>query len=195
MRFDVGDTVSDPSNNEIPAVLNPGTGERYNPMVLDPSESTETHRLEVVRKPGMWTGNGQTWHDVIKSDHMLTVADCKHDQVEIWELSNPSGGWFHPLHIHLVDGRILDRNGKPPFPYERGPKDVFYLGENETVRVLIRFGPQDGRYMVHCHNLVHEDHDMMVQFNVGEVYANRKDDPNDPMFAARAKPISEMGPL
>ena len=31
----------------------------------------------------------------------------------------------------------------------------------------MRFGPQRGRYMMHCHNLVHEDHDMMTQFEVG----------------------------
>ena len=42
-----------------------------------------------------------------------------------------------------------------------------YVGENETVRVLMKFGPHRGRYMVHCHNLPHEDHDMMHQFSVG----------------------------
>ena len=26
--------------------------------------------------------------------------------------------------------------------------------------------------MVHCHNLVHEDHDMMVQFSVGDLRNN-----------------------
>ena len=52
-----------------------------------------------------------------------------------------------------------------PFAFERGPKDVTYLGENETVRVITRFDGT-GKYMMHCHNLVHEDHDMMVQFNV-----------------------------
>jgi FtsP/CotA-like multicopper oxidase with cupredoxin domain len=76
-------------------------------------------------------------------------------------------------------------------PYEKGPKDVVYVGENETVRVAMRFSgppagegwPQpQGRYMMHCHNLVHEDHDMMMQFSVG--------DPNhapefDPITAAR----------
>jgi hypothetical protein len=30
----------------------------------------------------------------------------------------------------------------------------------------MRFGPNVGRYMMHCHNLVHEDHDMMVQWEV-----------------------------
>ena len=132
---------------------------------------------------------------MISSDYKFTVANCEREQVEIWELENPSGGWFHPLHIHLIDFKILDRNGKPPFPWERGPKDVAYLGENEKVRVLVRFGPNEGRYMVHCHNLVHEDHDMMIQFNVGKVYSNNADDPNDPRLAAPAKPISQMKPL
>jgi spore coat protein A, manganese oxidase len=42
-----------------------------------------------------------------------------------------------------------------------------YLGESESVRVIARFGPHTGRYMIDCHNLVHEDHDMMVQYEVG----------------------------
>ena len=49
-------------------------------------------------------------------------------------------------------------------PFERGPKDVVYTGEDETIKIIAKFGPQAGRYMIHCHNLVHEDHDMMSQF-------------------------------
>jgi spore coat protein A len=30
-----------------------------------------------------------------------------------------------------------------------------------------KFGPQSGKYMLHCHNVVHEDHDMMTHFTVG----------------------------
>ena len=195
MRFEVAGEATSTRNNFIPEVLNPGAGELYNPMPLRESDATGLHKLQVVRKDGHWTVNGKTWEDVIESDYKFTIANCEREQVEVWELENPSGGWFHPLHIHLIDGKILDRNGKPPFNYERGPKDVFYLGENEKVRVLIRFGPNEGRYMVHCHNLVHEDHDMMVQFNVGKVYSNNADDPNDPRLAAPAKPISQMKPL
>jgi hypothetical protein len=33
-----------------------------------------------------------------------------------------------------------DRNGKPPFPCELGGKDTVYVGENETVRVVAKFG-------------------------------------------------------
>ncbi len=49
--------------------------------------------------------------------------------------------------------------------------------------------------MVHCHNLVHEDHDMMVQFNVGRSYDDNEDDPNDPVLADRAKSIRRMRSL
>ena len=30
----------------------------------------------------------------------------------------------------------------------------------------MKFGGHAGKYMMHCHNLVHEDHDMMGQFEV-----------------------------
>jgi FtsP/CotA-like multicopper oxidase with cupredoxin domain len=108
-----------------------------------------------------------TWEDVIASQYRETVANPASGDVQIWEITNSSGGWFHPVHIHLIDFKILDRNGRPPFDYEKAPKDVAYLGENETVRMIGRFERQVGRYMMHCHNLVHEDHDMMVQFEVG----------------------------
>ena len=194
MQFEVASEATSTKNNSIPDVLNPGTEEFYNPMPLKESDATGIQKLQVVRKNGQWTINGRTWEDVIASDYKFTVANCDLDQVEVWELENPSGGWFHPLHIHLIDFKILDRNGRPPFAYERGPKDVAYLGENEKVRVLARFGREQGRYMVHCHNLVHEDHDMMVQFNVGKTFPNGGD-PNDPRLAAPAKPISQMKPL
>jgi FtsP/CotA-like multicopper oxidase with cupredoxin domain len=151
-------------------------------MRLKEADATVTRRIALARTGGIWTINGQTWDDVINSEFQLLLADPKLNATEIWELENAGGGWFHPLHIHLVDFKILDRNGRPPFDYELGPKDVAYLGEKETVRVLVKFGPHRGRYMVHCHNLVHEDHDMMAQFAVGMRPGAR--DPNDPIGGA-----------
>ena len=93
--------------------------------------------------------------------------------VEQWTIINESGGWFHPVHIHLIDAKIIARNtnGGKPFAWELGPKDVFYTGEGESVTALMQFNTQpdgEGKYMIHCHNLVHEDHDMMVQFSAGD---------------------------
>jgi spore coat protein A, manganese oxidase len=122
-------------------------------------------RLVLERSGGQWTVNGTTWQQVVDSNFTKTLGNPVQGTTEIWELANESGGWFHPLHIHLVDFKILSRNGRAPANYEMAPKDVCYLGPNESVRVIMRFDGL-GRYMVHCHNLVHEDHDMMTQFAV-----------------------------
>jgi FtsP/CotA-like multicopper oxidase with cupredoxin domain len=164
MAFDVVGPPTSFAGNSIPASLNPDCAT----MTLPESASVQTRRMDLFRENGEWTINGKTWADVVKSKYQLVLANPKANDVEIWELTNLSGGWNHPLHIHLVDFRILSRNGKAPLPYERGPKDVVYLGENESVRVLMKFEHQVGKYMIHCHNLSHEDHDMMGQFEVGE---------------------------
>jgi spore coat protein A len=184
MAFEVGAVVTDPSNNEIPQDLNPN----MRVMGLTEADAMRSRVMRFERGDGHWTVNGQTWEDVVNSDYQLTVANPGFEDVEIWELQNPGGGWFHPVHIHLVDFKILDRNGKPPEDYEKGPKDVVYVGESETVRVIMRFENQRGKYMMHCHNLVHEDHDMMVQFEVGG-------GGDDPIHADPCKSQSEMKDL
>jgi FtsP/CotA-like multicopper oxidase with cupredoxin domain len=177
MAFDVVAEASDLSNNEIPALLNPDA----DTMGLTAADAVRTRQFEFKRDAGSWTINGTTWDDVINSGFQKVLANPGFGDVEIWELRNSSGGWFHPVHIHLVDFKILDRNGQPPFAYEIGPKDVAYVGEGETVRCIMRFTHETGRYMMHCHNLVHEDHDMMGQFLVGVDSAGQ-----DPILADRA---------
>ena len=186
MAFDVTDapfSKRDHTWNQLPDTL---VGSEV--MRLREADAKVTRSLSLQRSGGIWTINGQTWQDVVDSEYQLVLANPKLNATEIWEIANPSGGWFHPLHLHLIDFKILSRNGRPPFDYERGPKDDVYVGEGETVRVIMKFGPHRGRYMVHCHNLVHEDHDMMAQFAVGWTAGAR--DPNDPMGtpAKRTRP-------
>jgi FtsP/CotA-like multicopper oxidase with cupredoxin domain len=176
---------SDPTWNRIPGRLM-----MSHPMRISESESVASRHLELGRTGSEWTINDTTWSEVIDSGYEKVIANPKLGDVEVWTLENKSGGWFHPLHIHLVDFKILDRNGAPPEPWERGPKDVAYLGENEVVRVVAQFGDKNrpraqGRYMVHCHNLVHEDHDMMTQFAVG--WRPGQVDRNHPILAAPCK--------
>ncbi|MGY1741922.1 multicopper oxidase family protein [Blastococcus sp. SYSU D01050] len=180
--FDVLPTATDLRNNgPVPDTLDIP---EHALMGLRPEQAVRTRRLAFERGGSEWTINDLTWADVEQSQFRRVIADPALGDVELWEFENGSGGWFHPVHLHLVDFRVLSRNGRPPAAHESaGPKDVVYLGENETIRVLTQFGappapppapdepvplpPRIGRYMLHCHNNTHEDHDMMTQFEVG----------------------------
>ena len=146
-------------------------------MSLTPQMATVKRQLRFERDNGQWSINGVIWEDIERSGFTKLFGNPQPFAVEQWTITNQSGGWFHPVHVHLVDAKIIARNtnGGKPFAWELGPKDVFYAGENESITTLMQFDaiPQEaGRYMIHCHNLVHEDHDMMVQYAVGDLRTN-----------------------
>ena len=84
------------------------------------AQATKTRRFRVKKDLTTWTFGGLSWEDIVASGFQKVIADPALNDTEIWEIENTSGGWFHPVHIHLVDFQILSRNGKPPFPYEIG---------------------------------------------------------------------------
>jgi FtsP/CotA-like multicopper oxidase with cupredoxin domain len=86
------------------------------------SQSKRTRKWQFARNGGEWTINGKIW-DKDRVDANPGLGD-----VETWEIYNSGGGWFHPVHIHLLDQQIISRNGRPPSEYEKGWKDVFYAG-------------------------------------------------------------------
>lgn len=191
MAFDVTDEPVDTSDrtwNTIPVELNPSN----EIMALKESDATKFRQFRLKRDDitNVWSISDMTWAEVIASNYRKVIADPELDAVEIWEFDNRSGGWFHPVHIHLIDFKIIGGEDRANYAYEQGPKDVVYVGEGEKVRLLMKFGPHRGRYMIHCHNLPHEDHDMMVQFSVG-MPQNYEYDDNDPVEAA--KPIWDDG--
>lgn len=85
---------------------------------------------------------------------------------EIWEIRNATP-LAHPFHVHDVQFRVLDRDGAPPSPHERGLKDTVVVEPGGSVRVITKFtdyaDPQSP-YMYHCHILEHEDAGMMGQY-------------------------------
>lgn len=175
MRFDVVRGGADDSR--VPAVLRPPE-DQLDPTHLapikpdgtpDPSQASRTRKFVFERHGGFWTINRKIW-DEDRIDEKPREGDT-----EIWEFQNKGGGWIHPTHPHLTNFKIFDRNGRPPAPYETNWKETVFLGPNETVRVLIKWpevppGPRPGRftrrYAIHCHLIEHEDHDMMLQYEV-----------------------------
>ena len=77
---------------------------------------------------------------------------------------------MHPFHLHMEEHRVLERNGKAApdtrHPDDSGKEDVIALDPSEEVYISRRFRTFTGPYVAHCHNLAHEDHNMMFGWEI-----------------------------
>ena len=82
----------------------------------------------------------------------------------------------HPVHMHGVHFQVVAREVddaqragwetvKDGF-IDQGWKDTVLVMPGERVRVITRFDGYRGLYLIHCHNLEHEDGGMMRHFEV-----------------------------
>jgi FtsP/CotA-like multicopper oxidase with cupredoxin domain len=123
-----------------------------------------TRTFKFDRLNGQWSVNGQFM------DCHTFRFQVQQNSVENWILTNATGDWTHPIHIHLEEHQILSRNRlPPPLAVERSRKDVTQLHPNERVLLFFRFRDWLGKYPIHCHNVVHEDHAMMGLWHVQAV--------------------------
>jgi FtsP/CotA-like multicopper oxidase with cupredoxin domain len=152
LKFIIRPETGVPDNSQVPSSLRPL------PEMDTPVVRTRDFRFD--RRNGMWTVNGNVF------DHNRTDVTFKRGTAEIWRIST-SGGWAHPVHMHMEELRILTYNRKP---VDSGVlhcrKDVFNLYPGDEMELYVRFRDWLGRYAMHCHNTVHEDHAMMVRFDV-----------------------------
>ena len=101
------------------------------------------------------------------------VADHPNEgDVEVWGFTNNTPD-VHPMHIHLVRFQLLRRTKfdnaaldfAPSVADQFGWKDTILAPPGHTTYVIARFD-RPGPYVVHCHILEHEDHDMMRPYIV-----------------------------
>jgi len=122
--------------------------------------------------------NETYWHQPVTEKPQL-------DSTEIWNLVNLTDE-VHPIHLHLVRFQVLDRRVFERFEYQRtghlrylGPvippehnemgwKDTVRAEPHAVTRIIARFEGYKGRYVWHCHNLEHEDNEMMRPYEVIE---------------------------
>lgn len=120
--------------------------------------------------------DNKKWHDPVTEIVELGTT-------EIWSLVNVTG-FSHPIHIHLIQFQVLDRQPfdlerynqdgqiiytggtQLPAVNERGWKDTISAPSTQVTRVIANFAPYTGDYVWHCHILEHEDYDMMRPFTV-----------------------------
>ena len=101
---------------------------------------------------------------------------------ETWRFINTTDD-AHPMHLHLVQFQILERQGydvvalqqgrvdlvgrvRPAQTNEAGWKDTAIVNPREVLTILVKFEGFTGRYVFHCHMLEHEDNDMMRPYVV-----------------------------
>jgi len=175
MEFRVtGDAVD---NSQVPETLC-----QYPEINMDEVVGTRIWNFDFVG--GVFQINGKIF-DEHRSD-----AQIVRNTAERWILrsSLPAAGWVHPVHIHFEEFRILSRGLPvelggpgmlPPPPLETGRKDVVQLRGRDQVEIFMRFRDFKGKYLIHCHNMNHEDTTMMVRWDiVGDDEGDLASNPN-----------------
>ncbi|TVP75303.1 MAG: hypothetical protein EA352_08545, partial [Gemmatimonadales bacterium] len=122
----------------------------------DPAASVRSRHFTFTSRMMLHRINGREF-EMDRVDEEVPFGDT-----EIWTFEN-DGNVPHPVHLHATHFRVLDRTGGrgQVFPWEAGLKDTVLLHPGEVVRVVVRFTAQRGLFLLHCHNLEHEDHGMM----------------------------------
>ena len=148
--------LSDPSFDYF---ANPAAVLREPPLI-ELAKVVRRREWNTGRSGGGWVVNGKTFSPYMADSQ----AYVQRNSAELWTFTNGSGGWVHPMHLHLEECRQLTRNGAPVPIQDRGRKDVIHLGVGESVKTFIQFRdfpdpdfappnpaykPEAGRYVVH----------------------------------------------
>lgn len=156
LKIVVGAPAADAS--QVPDTLRP-----FDPIPAAELAGATRRELRFGRSNGVWVINGES------VDLERPIFTARRGQGEIWTLRNSSGGWWHPIHVHLEHVRVLRRNGRVPGPLERDGNartDTVLLGANDEIEVFVKFRDYPGRWVMHCHTTEHEDAYMMTCFDV-----------------------------
>ena len=161
MRFDVVRAARDDSS--VPDQLS-------DVEPLRRSQATRTRTFVFGGKPRLGAPPGVRWEINGESfDPRRVDADPRLGDIEVWRFINRAfigQTMLHPVHTHLVPFQVLRRNGGTPLRQERGWKDTVAIEDGEEVDVIMRWSGYRGRYLLHCHNVEHEDHSMMARVDV-----------------------------
>ena len=135
------------------------------PTTLLPVEDLSTVDIDAQRRFTFQNGTFPStprdtsfWVNSKAFDGTRDDAVVRLNTTEEWVIRNASGTW-HPFHIHVNDYQVVAVNGQPvPLRYHEDTTGIPPFGEF-TMRT--RFRDFAGRWVFHCHILLHEDHGMM----------------------------------
>lgn len=174
MRFRVGRKVSTPDTSVVPAQLS-------TVKPVSAADAVQVRDIKLSEGTDMYGRLMPQLEDSVWSDPVQVTP--LQGATEVWRLINVSED-THPIHVHLVQFQVLDRQpfdlahyeatgeivftgpAVPPDPNEQGWKDTVRANPGEVTRIIAEYADFAGRYVFHCHILDHEDHTMMRPFDV-----------------------------
>jgi FtsP/CotA-like multicopper oxidase with cupredoxin domain len=148
MCFDVSSGRSD-EDAQVPDRLS-----SVEPLDLSRATTTRTFQFQLSAHHG-WTINGEPYRPG------RPLARPGLGDIEVWRFITDV---HHPVHVHLDPFQVVSRNNRGPGPYDAGWKDTVDVRPAGGVEVAVRFTDYAGAFMLHCHNLEHEDMAMMADF-------------------------------
>ena len=186
MMFKVTKPLSGRDTSSLPAHLTPIS-------MMSPSAAVKQRDLTLTEldsdagNPIIGLLDNAMWSDPV-------IENPKAGTVEVWNIMNLTGD-AHPIHVHLVQFQVLDRQalltdaaGNPlpqvdpnapklaPEANERPAwKDTIKTYPGTVTRIIAKFDLPAGtkakpgdkfHYIWHCHILDHEDNEMMRPFDV-----------------------------
>ena len=154
---------------EPDASANIQAGTPLRPMPAIPANRTQPPAYDRSFTLQRGSGGGETeWLiNGLQFDPLNALAVVKRGAGEVWNVNNGGGGWVHPMHLHMEEHTILMRqNSTNPHPDDTGKEDVIALDPSESTWLFRRFRTFVGCYVAHCHNLAHEDHNMMFGWGI-----------------------------
>ncbi len=144
----------------VPAAFEPIT--RY-----VPSTSAPTRVFDLSQADGMMGMIGVP-HRInnVTYDGARVDFTVPRGTLERWRFIN-RGMEPHPMHVHGTQFQVVSRNGSEALRLvtDLGWKDTVLVRPFETVEIALRFNVA-ANYVLHCHNLEHEDSGMMLNFDV-----------------------------
>ena len=108
------------------------------------------------------------WYQLINDtpfDPDVVNETVKLGALEKWTIQNTTTD-IHPFHIHINDFQVISINGEPVDA--PGWYDTVSVPAQGEIQILHRFLDFTGRYVFHCHILMHEDAGMMAVVEVVE---------------------------
>lgn len=141
---------------------------------LSPSTAVKTRTFSIsnaMEHHGVPMNNGMRMHHRINGnlfDSNRIDETVQPNTNEVWVFDNSKGDEPHPMHLHGVFFQVLARTGGRGrlIASESGWKDTVMVMPGETVKVIVPFENNPGKFVFHCHNLEHEDDGMMLQYQI-----------------------------